>query len=81
MYCAIVYYNHDKCALIHYNELDRNWEFVLDKVFEPTCSMDKFEEDLIKFLNDFNKHTDNPNFDFNEFIYKDNDNFYLVMLG
>lgn len=52
----------------------------MDEIFEPTCSMDKFGKDFIKFLNDFSKYTDDINFDFNKFIHEYNSDFYLAIL-
>ena len=83
MHTAIIYYDHDKFAVLYYNESDGDWEIVMDEVFGDSTTPDLYEAimcEFMEFLYEFNRCIEiDEDFDFSEFIhYSSDDDFYLV---
>lgn len=82
MHCAIIYFHHDKFAIIYYNESDGNWEISLDKLFANSITADLYDnilKEFTQFLNDFSCCAESTSFDFNKYIYDYDDSlFYMV---
>ena len=81
MYCAIVYYDHDKFAVLYYNESDGDWEVSLDELFGDSTTPDLYEAimcEFMEFLYDFDCCSECERFDFSEFIHNYDSDFYLV---
>ena len=83
MHTAIIYYDHDKFAVLYYNESDGNWEVILDEIFRNATAYDLYDDimsEFYQFLYEFNRCIEiDEGFDFSEFIhYSSDDDFYLV---
>ena len=82
MHTAIIYYDHDKFAVLYYNESDRDWEIILDEVFGNSTTPEMYNaimSEFMDFLYDFDCCTEDADFDFSEFIYEyDDEDFYMV---
>lgn len=81
MYTAILYYNHDKFAVLHYSESDGNWRIYLDEFFMHSTEKSLYNiimEKLRDFLTDFNELSEGEDFDFSKFVHSYDVDFYMV---
>lgn len=81
MHTAIIYYNHDKFAVLYYNESNGDWEVSLDKLFENSTTTDSYEDimcEFMEFLYDFNCCSECKCFDFLDFVHDYDSDFYMV---
>lgn len=81
MYTAILYYNHDKFAILHYNESDRDWQINVDRFFMYSTKKSLYNiimEKLRDFLTDFNELSEGEDFDFLKFVHSYDTDFYMV---
>ena len=81
MYTAILYYNHDKFAVLHYNESDRDWQINVDRFFMYSTEKSLYNiimEKLKDFLTDFNELSEEEDFDFSKFVHSYDVDFYMV---
>ena len=81
MYTAILYYNHDKFAVLHYNESDRDWQINVDRFFMYSTEKSLYNiimEKLKDFLTDFNELSEEEDFDFSKFVHSYDIDFYMV---